>query len=407
MSSYKKFTTAIILLNIFLVIACNIVLKSKSRDWSYGQSRVEVSRVIRLMEEGRTIDEINLEDYPDIVDVKKFNPQAATSYNYVVEEIDGQLYRFELKEHSYERIIITVNIALLCLLIFNISLLLYIGKRLIKPFNDMTELAAELAKGNLATPIKADKSRYFGKFIWSMDMLREKLEDDRQRELELIRDRKTLILSLSHDIKTPLAAIDLYTHALATNLYEKDEEKQAVVKGIQNNISIIKSYVNQINTATREDFLSLSVNRGEVYLYDILDYIEDYYSEKMLQNHTDFIVEKSENCLVYGDRDRIIEVLQNIIENALKYGDGRKISLFCCEEDDCKLISIENTGCTIKQGELNHIFDSFYRGTNSENVKGSGLGLYIARHLMQMMDGEIFAKIENDIFKLVVVLRKL
>lgn len=68
------------------------------------------------------------------------------------------------------------------------------------------------------------KSRFFGKFLWSLDMLREKLEADKLRRLELEKEKKTLLLSLSHDIRTPLSAIELYTQALEENLYE-DEEK--------------------------------------------------------------------------------------------------------------------------------------------------------------------------------------
>ena len=80
--------------------------------------------------------------------------------------------------------------------------------------------------GNLSVPVKAEKSKFFGRFLWGMDMLREKLESDKIRELELEKEKKTLVLSLSHDIRTPLSAIDLYTKALATNLYDKEEERQ-------------------------------------------------------------------------------------------------------------------------------------------------------------------------------------
>ena len=75
----------------------------------------------------------------------------------------------------------------------------------------MSNLAYELAKGNLSLPVKEENSKLFGRFLWGMDMLREKLEDNKARELEFQKEQKTLILSLSHDIKTPLSSIELYS----------------------------------------------------------------------------------------------------------------------------------------------------------------------------------------------------
>ena len=76
------------------------------------------------------------------------------------------------------------------------------------------------------------------------------------------------------------------------------------------------------------------------------------------------------------------------------------------EEEDCKLIHIENSGCNLKEEEVPNLFDSFYRGSNSHGVKGNGLGLYICKNLMHKMDGEVFAKTKEDGFVLTVVVRK-
>lgn len=94
------------------------------------------------------------------------------------------------------------------------------------------------------------------------------------------------------------------------------------------------------------------------------------------------------------------------MENAIKYGDGKCIKISCTEEENCKLISIENTGCNLKEEELLNLFDSFYRGSNSQGIRGNGLGLYICRNLMLKMDGEVFAKMKDDRFCITVVIRR-
>ena len=278
---------------------------------------------------------------------------------------------------------------------------------MIIPFKKMDNLTVELAKGNLATPIQQEKSKYFGRFLWGMDMLRETLEDNKKRELELLKEKKTLVLSLSHDIKTPLSAIDLYVKALRRNLYDSEEERNSAFDGIEHNVGEIKRYVQEISQVSREDFLTLEVNNTELYLLPIINKALAYYNEKMQRLHIDFSIAQVDECLIYGDEDRIIEVLQNTIENAIKYGDGTEITISFEEEENCKLITVSNSGCDLSEDELPHIFDSFYRGSNSEKEDGSGLGLYICKELMHRMDGEVFAKICGNEFRVTIVVRKL
>lgn len=246
--------------------------------------------------------------------------------DYVVEDVNGTLYRIAYRNREAATGFWLLNVSLGVVLFITVILLWFIGSKIIKPFSRFTELPYEIAKGNLTTPLVAEKSRFFGKFLWGMEMLRENLEEDKEKELALHREKKTLILSLSHDIKTPLSDIKLYTKALMEELYDSREKRE--------------------------------------------------------------------------------EALQNIMENAIKYGDGRQITIAFSEEEDCRLVSVVNTGSSIPEAELVHIFDSFYRGSNADHVKGSGLGLYICRSLMHRMDGEVFAEQSEDGFLVTVVIRK-
>lgn len=301
---------------------------------------------------------------------------------------------------------ILMNIILGIMFLMSVFLVFYIGKKILKPFHGMMSLTEELAKGNLSVPIKAEKSKFFGHFLWGMDMLRDHLESSREKELKLQKEKKTLILSLAHDIKTPLAAIRLYNRALSANLYETEEKRAEAFSGIDKNVTEMEGYVNEIMAASREDFLNLTVEMGEVYLSTVMEYIRAYYTDKLSGLHTQFVLEKYSDCLLKGDADRLVEVIQNIMENALKYGDGKCIAISFSTEEDCCLITVKNTGCTLKEEELPNLFDSFYRGSNVGTAKGSGLGLYICRQLMHRMDGEIFAQIKCKEFLATVVVRK-
>lgn len=317
--------------------------------------------------------------------------------NHIVVLTDDFVYfiDLELKIETDKRIYIIVNIILIIGISFILLVLIYIKEKLIRPFNVFSQLPYEIAKGNMTMPLNERENKYFGKYIWGMNMLRENIEDGKKRELELIKEKKVLLMSLSHDIKTPLSAIKLYVKALERNLYNNEDKKKTVLKHINNNANEIEKYISEIVTASNEEFLDFEVENTNIYIRDVLDEISRYYKEKLKALQIEFGVVCENNCIIYACHNRMVEVIQNIIENAIKYGDGNRIGINAYSEEDEYIILIENTGCILDEKELHHVFDSFYRGSNIGKNSGSGLGLYICRELVHMMEGEIFAEIKE------------
>lgn len=410
MNKFKIFTLWIVITEVLLLLLANCLYFYQNNDNGGRLYLVEARHLMQEIEEQKheasEIEAMSLNKYETIVGIREFVVGEVCDHNYLVEEIGGKLFRIEYVEERSSSLPSYINILLLGMMFVTDIVLVYVYHKVLKPFQDMSNLSYELAKGNLSMPIKEEKSKLFGSFLWGMDMLREKLEDNKEKELEFQKERKTLILSLSHDIKTPLSSIELYSKALSENLYDTQERKDEALQGIARNVQEIKRYVNEIVTASREDFLNLEVSMGEYYLSEVLKTTENYYKDKLSVIHTEFQVDEIPECLVKGDKNRMIEVLQNVMENAIKYGDGKRICILFGEEEDCKLIHIENSGGNLKKEELPNLFDSFYRGSNSNGIKGSGLGLYICKTLLRKMDGEIFAQMGEDVFGVTIVVRK-
>ncbi len=410
MSRFKLFTFWIVIVEILIILLVNGLYIYQNSDSGARLYLVEARRAIREIEKQQLKDDeieaMSLEKYETLVEIREFFAGEVCEHDYLVEEIGGKLYRIEYIDERSILLPLYINLALFGMLIVTIIVLVYVYRKVLKPFHDMSNLSYELAKGNLSMPIKEEKSKLFGRFLWGMDMLREKLEDNKEKELEFQKERKTLILSLSHDIKTPLSSIELYSKALSEDLYDTQERKDEALQGIARNVKEIKGYVDEIVTASREDFLNQEVIMGEYYLSEVMKVTESYYMDKLSVLHTEFQVDEIEECLLKGDKNRMVEVLQNVMENAIKYGDGKRIHISFGEEEDCKLIHIENSGSSLKKEELPNLFDSFYRGSNSSGVKGSGLGLYICRTLMRKMEGEVYAECMTDGFMITVVVRK-
>ena len=394
MKSYIKLTVAVIALLAVIFTGANFILNNAGKGDEGRPYRVEAQRIAVKIENG---EDYSLSDYPSITNVEKLTDGFKSGdSDYLVKDIGGILYRFDYSYNSDNSTAVRLfNISFGVVTAFVLVLMAVLFIRIIRPFEKISDYPTELAKGNLTAPLKESKDNYFGRFLWGLDLLREKLESQKSAELELQKQNKTMVLSLSHDIKTPLGVIELYAKALEKGLYKDEQKKLEVAQSINGKCEEIRGYVDGIVKASSGDFLNLEVQNGEFYLSELISQIKSFYTDKLNLLKIDFSIDSFSDCILSGDLERCVEVLQNIIENAVKYGDGKKISIAFSREDDCQLVHIRNSGCTLSENELPHIFDSFWRGSNTGSNSGSGLGLYICRTLMRKMNGDIFAEIDG------------
>ncbi|MDD3173952.1 MAG: HAMP domain-containing sensor histidine kinase [Herbinix sp.] len=414
MKNFNRIMVGIVLVLAAIFIGVNLSLTILFGKESGRTYRVEINRLQNEIAENG-IDSIDIKQYNCIKKIAILNSTSEESAffegdgsDYTIKNIDGVYYRFDyeiLLTEEYKAIYWAVNAAMGIMALAVLMVLNFIRLKLLKPFHMIKDVPYELSKGNLTVGLKENKNRFFGRFVWGLDLLRENLEKQKAKELYLQKEKKTLVLSISHDIKTPLSAINLYAKALSRNLYNSDEKRMEIAESISAKVNEIEGFVSEIIKASSEDFLGLEVNNSEFYLGDLLERINTYYHEKLSLLKIEYDIKPYSNCLIKGDMDRAIEVLQNILENAIKYGDGRNITISVSNEEDCRLITVANSGSTLSENELPHIFESFWRGSNVGNNSGSGLGLYICRQLLKKMDGDIFANCNEDELRVTVVLR--
>ncbi len=411
MRGYHRFIALIGILLLGSIIAVNWYMKSLDTSESARPYLVEVNRLMQRIKETRTT-EFDKKEYPNVVRVAALSDEqhlddfyTSSDYDYTIREINGKLYRFDYirSENPYQTARMVVTTVMILVTIMTMLILWVLRIRIIKPLYILREVPVEISKGNLTMPLKENKNRFFGRFVWGLDLLRENIETHKKKELLLQKEKQTLILSISHDIKTPLSAIKLYAKAMSKNLYGTEEKRMEIANKIDQKTDEIENYILQIIQASKEEFLNLKTEPGEFYLGDLIKQTKLFYQEKLELLHITLEVSTYQNCILRGDLNRTIEVLQNIIENAIKYGDGKKIALSFSKEEDCRLITVKNSGCSLNGNELPHIFDSFWRGSNVANQSGNGLGLYICRQLMRNMQGDIYAELEGDWFAVTIV----
>ena len=203
----KIFALAVAVIITVFVTANAILLNDSTGGRPY---LVEVSRLVNEIENGNAYD---ISDCKYVTGVSEYAEDFYNSHSdYVIREINGELYRFDYTaDGSVDKAetIIVVNVILSIMSVVIIAVMVYIRAKILAPFEKLTDIPYELSKGNLTAPVKEAKNRFFGRFVWGVDMLRENMEQQKERELNLQREKKMLLLSLSHDIKTPLSAIKL------------------------------------------------------------------------------------------------------------------------------------------------------------------------------------------------------
>lgn len=425
MKSFYRTFIIVSLIYVLIIGGLNLYLSNNLEDQGSNIHNVEINRLADIIKNDG-LENINLDEWDHITNISSLintepfkeedtnNALLAAEFfkdnssDYKILLINNTFYRFDYNARSkadINEILIIVNISMSLIVLVTLIILLFVWKNLVKPFEEIKNVPYELSKGNLSVGLKENRNKFFGKFVWGLDMLREHLEKQKEKEHNLLREKKTLVLSISHDIKTPLSAIKLYSSALIKDLYKDDGKQKEAAKSINLHADEIENYVSEIIKASSDDLINLQVTNSDHYLDLLIRKTKEYYREKLSLLNIDFNIGQYRNCLLSIDFDRAIEVLQNIIENAVKYGDGKYISIDISEEEGYQLITTTNSGSSLSPSELQYIFDSFWRGSNVKNNAGSGLGLYICRQLMLAMKGDIYAQTNDGEFKVTLVFK--
>ena len=280
----------------------------------------------------------------------------------------------------------------------------YLYSSLVKPINELVGFSQKIAKGNLDEPLPIHKNNLFGSFVEGFDIMREELKASKKREMEAEIARKELITQLSHDIKTPLAVIKATCEVLDVKLKrnaevpeitdgDKEELSDAIEKidVISRKADLVSSIMSNVMHATLDELDHIEVNVKE----ENSKVVEDLF--KNLENYGNLIIENSiPSCLIYLDKLRMEQVIDNVVGNSSKYA-GTDIRISFSETGSVTLengkearfvrVTIKDNGPGVSEDDLPLICEKYYRGKNSEDQNGYGLGLYLVRLYMTKMLG--------------------
>ena len=340
------------------------------------------------------------------------------------------------------------------MLVLGLALLLAVDYYLLRPNRQMRAYAGEIAKGNFDVPLPIHRYNPFGNLTESFDLMREELRASKEREAEAEKAKKELVAELAHDIKTPVATIratcevlelrqqrridrltadagaeytNLQTHSQGEETTEDQTREQSTTdateidslrraadearatslaeaqdvlekaRSIGHKTETIQQLMDNVFTATLEELDHIEVNPTE----ENSTIVEEYF--RNLRNYGNIILDNTiPSCLVYMDRLRMEQVIDNIVGNSHKYA-GTDIHVRFDEEvrkdkDGAGAtyirIRIRDDGPGAPEEELPLLMSKYYRGSTAKDKAGFGMGLYLVRSYMEKQGGG--AEIYND-----------
>ena len=303
-------------------------------------------------------------------------------------EIDGYMIMVmqNESERNFNMFIIWITV-IIEIIISAIVIKIVTNQIIIRPIDNINNVAKRLAKGEVEKRVVVNCNNEIGELAESFNMMAECLEKSDTK-------RREFISNVSHELRSPITSIKGFIGGILDGVIPRDRENY-YLKIVYDEVDRLARLVNDLldMSAMESGKFNLAITEfdiNQVISLCILN-LEHKIQEKGLNVKATFY---NNRAYVLGDRDRIIQVVTNIIENSIKYSnDDGEIKIDVYSKGEKIYVDIFNSGECIEEKELNKIWDRFYKSDKSRTNKlSTGLGLPIVRSILSQHNEDIWVK---------------
>ena len=230
----------------------------------------------------------------------------------------------------------------------------------------------------------------------------KKKEEQRSSEINILKDqenyRREFLGNVSHELKTPLFTIQGYILTLLEGAMKDKKVRSKYLNRTAKGVDRIISIVKDLDLITQFESGIKTVDKSNFNIYELIDNVYDLMEFESEKNNTKLRIRNEINntIIVYADKERILQVLTNLVVNSIKYGKENGYTEIAVDEYDKDRIVVRviDDGEGIEEEHLPRLFERFYRidKTRSRKKGGSGLGLSIVKHIIEAHQEQIFVK---------------
>ena len=303
---------------------------------------------------------------------------------------------------TFEKFIIFILVIFVITFIaINIFMSYLLSKRIRKPLSLLKTAVGDISKGDLSLGIIEVGDQEIVDLCADFEKMRIQLKDSNSLKKKYDDNRKMLVSSISHDLKTPITSIKGYVKGILDGVANNPEKIERYLKTVYSKADQMDVMINDLLLYSKLDLSQLPFNFEKT---DIVDYFNYCINDSVIELEKSNIkiclkndLQKSKFVMI--DRERFMRVVLNIIDNARKYMDKEQgeITIILRETNSSIIIEIRDNGCGIDANDTNKIFDRFYRADAARSeANGSGLGLAIAKQIVEGHKGKIWAVSHED-----------
>ncbi len=277
----------------------------------------------------------------------------------------------------------------------NRFLMKFIFKKINEPLSILTDGVTELQSGNLDVRLDYRGNDEFAKVITSFNEMLSKLQEAKELELRYEENRKEFLIGVTHDLRTPLTAIQAYVEGLLDGVATTPTMQKKYLETIKTKSETIQKMISQIILFSKTDMEKFSLDMNDVRIDEVIEKFLTDWSEEYKLSGLDITVSTSP-ITAFVDIEHLKTVLTNIADNSLKYKLKKQghLHITINEKADSVELSLCDDGPGVSENALLKLFDMFYRDDEArqQTDKGSGIGLAIVKKLVSNMEGDIRAE---------------
>lgn len=251
--------------------------------------------------------------------------------------------------------------------------------------------------GDTDARIECDDEGEMYRLFHSVNTLVSVLNAHIENEFRTKEFLKDAISDISHQLKTPLAALNIYNGILQSETENLPDLKEFAILSEQE-LDRIEALVQNLLKITRLDAGTILIEKNVENVSDMMHDIEQHFAYRAKQEQKELILSGDDDITLFCDREWMMEAVSNLVKNALDHTDaGKRICVEWKKMSDMLQIVVEDNGCGIHSEDVYHIFKRFYRSRFSKDTQGIGLGLPLAKTIVELHGGNI--KVESVLGK--------
>lgn len=284
-------------------------------------------------------------------------------------------------------------------LLFTLALIAwFLGRMVLGPLAATSKAARKIAGGDLDVAVPDSRVREVAEVGSAFGAMSVALRESLQRQAAIEQERRFFIGAIVHDLRTPLFSLRGYLEGLAEGVADTAEKRQRYVAVAQEKAAALERLVVDLFDYTRLEYLEQAPHAQPVNLGELLRRaIEGLLPRAEAKDLALTLIPSPLPCTIVADSHLLMRAIENLLDNAIRYTpNGGSVRVLYGYEDECVSFSIADTGPGIAPDDLPHLFSPLYRGESSRNRRtgGAGLGLAIARRILNAHGGEVRAR--ND-----------